>query len=660
MKQLKPKVLLLILCVSIIVVFSSFETAKGQPKKTERGIRHEYSSQDTPRLALVIGNGEYASARKLVNPVNDAGDMTTVLRGLGFEVISGVNLDLKQMQEKVREFGDKLKVSGGVGLFYYAGHGVQANNRNYLIPIDAIIEREDEIDFAALNLDQILKKMATANNGLNIVILDACRNNPFARNWSRGEAEGGLAQITAPTGTFIAYATSPDTTAADGNGRNGLYTAELLKNIKQPNLKIEEAFKQVTIGVDKSSNGKQIPWVSSSLRGEFYFNGFESAKTPPTTKQTQGGTKQPDVAVPNEMDENSSDSSDPIDVKIERLTKKIKSNPQDALSYYYRGDTYLETGDFDQAIADFNKAIEFNPKLSEAFRKRADAYSSKKAYDQAIADYTEAIQLDSKNAGAYNGRGVIYYNKKNYEQATTNYDRAISLAPSRFTFYYNRGLLYNEIGLFSNESAYHLRAIADFSKAIELNPKDVQNYRIRAFAYKLTNNSQQALMDYSTMIELNPKDAEVYEQRGYIYEGLDEKEIAAANFKRAKELRENPDSTEIDVLTKLIETKPKDAEAYLNRGNSYAKQGDYAQAIADYTKTIEINPKLAEAYNNRAGVYYRKKDFTRAINDYTKAIKLNPQDARTYRNRGVTYEEMGEKENATADFRKAEDLDKKH
>jgi hypothetical protein len=224
------------------------------------------------RTALVIGNADYTKARTLANPANDAADIAKSLTDLGFNVISGTNLDLKQMNDKVREFGDQLRVSGGIGLFYYAGHGIQVGGKNYLIPVDAEIPREDEIDFNALNLDLVLRKMATANNGLNIVILDACRNNPFARSWSRGEDEGGLAQISAPTGTFIAYATSPDRTASDGAGRNGLYTTELLRVIRQPGLKIEEAFKQVTIAVDRASGGKQVPWTSSSLRGDFYFN----------------------------------------------------------------------------------------------------------------------------------------------------------------------------------------------------------------------------------------------------------------------------------------------------------------------------------------------------------------------------------------------------
>ncbi len=231
------------------------------------------------RTALVIGNADYTIARKLANPSNDATDMANSLRAVGFEVVSGTNLNLKQMTDKVREFGDKLKVNGGVGLFYYAGHGIQVGGRNYLIPVDAAIPREDEVDFNALNLDLVLRKMGTANNGLNIVILDACRNNPFARNWSRGDDEGGLAQISAPTGTFIAYATSPDRTASDGNGRNGLYTSELLKIIRQPNLKIEETFKEVRKAVSKLSDGKQIPWDSSSLSGDFYFtvNGQKTA-----------------------------------------------------------------------------------------------------------------------------------------------------------------------------------------------------------------------------------------------------------------------------------------------------------------------------------------------------------------------------------------------
>ncbi len=256
--------------------------------QNDRQLTQEDDDKSLKRTALVIGNGEYTIARKLANPVNDATDMTKALTEVGFEVISGTNLSLKQMTDKVREFGDKLKANGGVGLFYYAGHGVQVNNRNYLIPVEADVSREDEIDFAALNFEIVLRKMATANNGLNIVILDACRNNPFARSWSRDASDGGLAQISAPTGTFIAYATSPDKTASDGTGRNGLYTAELLKYIKQPNLTIEEAFKNVLISVKNTSGGKQVPWTSSSFSGDFYFKAEKSKAVVTNPKSPTG------------------------------------------------------------------------------------------------------------------------------------------------------------------------------------------------------------------------------------------------------------------------------------------------------------------------------------------------------------------------------------
>ncbi len=251
----------------IMMVAAAYMFGQGSRQLTQ-----DKAAASAKRTALVIGNANYKAARSLANPVNDATDIAAALGELGFEVIVGTDLNLKQMNDRVREFGDKLRANGGVGLFYYAGHGIQAAGRNYLIPVDADIPREDELEYNAMNLDLVLRKLDTANNGMNIVILDACRNNPFARSWTRSADSGGLAQISAPTGTFIAYATSPDRTASDGEGRNGLYTAQMLKVIRQPNLKIEETFKEVRKAVDAASGGKQIPWDSSSLRGEFYFN----------------------------------------------------------------------------------------------------------------------------------------------------------------------------------------------------------------------------------------------------------------------------------------------------------------------------------------------------------------------------------------------------
>ncbi|HEY0546896.1 MAG TPA: caspase domain-containing protein [Pyrinomonadaceae bacterium] len=236
------------------------------------------------RVALVIGNSNYASS-PLRNPVNDANLVATTLSQLGFEVIKRTDANLREMQLAVRDFSRKIQ-GGSVGLFYYAGHGMQSSGRNFLIPIGAQIEVEGDLTLEGLDLNSVLEQMGNAQNRLNIVILDACRNNPFVRS-SRGGAQG-LAQVNAPAGTFIAYATAPGQTASDGRGQNGLYTQELLENMKTPGLAIEEVFKRVRVQVKQQSGGQQVPWDASSLEGSFYFvpgNGTTAAAPPPAQPQ---------------------------------------------------------------------------------------------------------------------------------------------------------------------------------------------------------------------------------------------------------------------------------------------------------------------------------------------------------------------------------------
>ena len=232
---------------------------------------------DIPRRsALVIGNGAYAAA-PLRNPVNDARDVAAKLRSLGFAVTLGENWTQRQMENGIRAFGDQLR-RGGVGLFYYAGHGVQVGGRNYLIPVDARIETESDVAFESVDAGRAFGKMEDAGNGFNIVILDACRNNPFGRGFR--DAQQGLAQVTAPTGSFIAYATAPGSVASDGSGRNGTYTSALLEALDHPGLKVEDLFKRVRERVARETASQQVPWDSSSLVGDFYFVGGPGPRAP--------------------------------------------------------------------------------------------------------------------------------------------------------------------------------------------------------------------------------------------------------------------------------------------------------------------------------------------------------------------------------------------
>lgn len=233
-----------------------------------RGMRAQQGSKTDRRVALVVGNGAYKDS-PLLNPVNDARAMAQTLRNLQFEVLYGENLSQNDMKRNIRAFGEKIR-NGGVGLFYYAGHGIQIRGTNYLIPVGATIVSEEEVEYESVDVGLVLAQMSAARNQLNIVILDACRNNPFARSFR--SAEKGLASIDAPSGTLLAYATAPGSVASDGEGENGLYTQELLKNMRLPGASIEQVFKQVRIGVQDKTQGKQVPWESSSLVGDFYFS----------------------------------------------------------------------------------------------------------------------------------------------------------------------------------------------------------------------------------------------------------------------------------------------------------------------------------------------------------------------------------------------------
>ncbi len=220
------------------------------------------------RVALVIGNSKYPDM-PLINPANDASDIADALRELGFDVDLAMDLSYVDMSEKIVDFGDKLN-QADVGLFFYAGHGVQSGGVNYLIPVNADLSQEKSDVDKVISTSSILKKMELAQNGVNIIVLDACRNNPLSQNFLASSNQG-LAVVKAPSASFIAYSTAPGNVASDGAGRNSPYTQYLLKNINIPSQTIEQVFKKVRVSVVQDTSGNQVPWENSSLLGEFYF-----------------------------------------------------------------------------------------------------------------------------------------------------------------------------------------------------------------------------------------------------------------------------------------------------------------------------------------------------------------------------------------------------
>jgi hypothetical protein len=265
----------------LYIFFILLPLLSAMPGAQQRSLRRD-TSPAAQRVALVIGNSAYETA-PLRNSVNDASDMAQALRDLGFDVIHKENVNQNEMKRAVRAFGAKIQQSS-VALFYYAGHGIQVNGQNYLLPIGATIDKQEEVEYEGVDVGFVLAQMEDAGGQTKIVILDACRNNPFARSFR--SATRGLASMNAPSGTLIAYATAPGTVASDGNARNGVYTQELLKNVRIPGLDVEEVFKRVRIAVREQTKGKQTPWESSSLVGNFYFINITISNVPRDSNST--------------------------------------------------------------------------------------------------------------------------------------------------------------------------------------------------------------------------------------------------------------------------------------------------------------------------------------------------------------------------------------
>jgi uncharacterized protein (TIGR02145 family) len=249
------------------------------------------STPSQKKIALVMGNGNYIS-NVLANPENDADSIESVLKKLGFIVYKYENLNQGQMKRAIDDFGLKLK-NYNVSLFYYAGHGIQLNGYNYLIPVDAQLQTERDIEYECVQADRILAKMEGSGTKVNIIILDACRNNPFERSWTRSSTGRGLAFMNAPGGTLIAYSTAPGSTAADGSGKNSPYTSAVLESIEIPDFTITQVFQNVARILKEKTNQKQVPWYLSSLTGDFYFKrvDYNQANIQSETKVTVAESK---------------------------------------------------------------------------------------------------------------------------------------------------------------------------------------------------------------------------------------------------------------------------------------------------------------------------------------------------------------------------------
>lgn len=404
----------------------------------ERGVGIRTDSQRHKRIALVIGNAAY-SVGPLKNPLNDAKDMEQTLTALGFEVIYKENVSQKDMKLAIRSFGEQLR-GGGAGLFYYAGHGIQVKGENYLIPVDAVIDNEEEVEFEAVNIGFVLAQMEAAHNGTNIIILDACRNNPFSRSWR--SASRGLALMSAPAGTLIAYATAPGSVASDGDQRNGIYTQELLKNIRTPRLSVEEVMKRVRISVLSLTGRQQIPWESSSLTGDFYFatSGSESTNnaaleatkddTPagsPTYYERRGSKLQGERKYPEAEAE---------------YRRGLQVDPKHKMLHILLGVVLTYQKQYSEAIDEYKKVLALYPDDWNAAVNLASVYAN-----YGFGDSGEALRYAQLNVKRYpkdavfeDVLGWVYYRMEMYPEAVEYLQRAVDRVYTISFFHFHLGM----------------------------------------------------------------------------------------------------------------------------------------------------------------------------------------------------------------------------
>jgi uncharacterized caspase-like protein len=380
------------------------------------------------KYALVIGNANYTHFGSLPNAANDANDVAAALQGLGFSVDKVLDGSRVQMAEAIARLKNRLSVSkDSYGFFFYAGHGVQFNGVNYLIPAKADIPSANYLGDTSISVQTMLAELNDAGNGLNVVVLDACRDFPAA--WSRS-ANRGLAVVAGqPADSIIVYATSAGSTASDGSGRNGLFTSHLLNNLKQPGLEVTELFRRTGADVARASGRAQIPAVYSQFFDTAYLGQRPAANTP---VQPAAQTQQAAASAAGDYLERGKAffGRNDYDAAVRELTEAVRLDPNLDEAYAYRARAYNGKKDYDRAIADYNTAIRLDPNYVFAYNNRGIAYHNKKDYDRAVADYSEAIRLDPNYALAYNNRGFAYYNKKDYDRAVADYEAALRIDPN--------------------------------------------------------------------------------------------------------------------------------------------------------------------------------------------------------------------------------------
>jgi lipoprotein NlpI len=590
-----------------------------------------------PRIALVIGNSNYGGELgQLPNPANDARLMAKTLKAIGFTVIEAENADQPQMKRVIQDFGGKLAESGGgaTGLFFYAGHGLQVGGTNYLIPVRANIENERDVDIEAVAVDVVMKQMGFAGSAVNIVILDACRNNPLSRGF-RAVTRGLADPSVRPEGSFIAYSTAPGDVAEDGNGGNSPFTAALAAAMTKPGASINDVFQEVRGQVRAATNRKQIPWDSSSLTAPFYF--VPAAVTPPVGAVT---TDPQAIELAFWNDVKDSNSAEDYQAYLDKF-------PDGAFAPLAK----LRLKQADQGAS---RILHANP---------ADAPKSTEADPSAFEDAFWGAAEDDKARESYQAY-INRYPKGRYADQARARVAAMDKAPSPDVAAATAKLYVRDKARLRAEPAADAAIVArlDAGMPIDADGRSVDGAWWRV---KLADG-RSGFISASVVTDQPPSPAPVSAaaMQTPVPEKAPDPEIAAAA--KVPQGQEHdlclkggnrPSAERAVACRRFLAAGVSDAteryNADLALGDALFDIGKLDEALTAYRAAIDVDPQYYSAYDAAGAVLLSQEKDAEAETAFDKAVSLQPDTALSLYQRGTARANLGRFEAARDDLKRA-------
>jgi uncharacterized caspase-like protein len=441
--------------------------------------------QSGRRVALVIGNATYSnrSVRTLVNSKHDAEDLGSALEKLGFSVSRLFDASLKAMRGAVDQFASNLHEWDDV-LFFYAGHGIQIEAENYLVPVDYVqAGGEKEAKSRCFPASEAQDGIKKSNARTNIIVLDACRNNPF-----RGEAPSatGLALLDPGLGGYIALAASPGQTADENpSERNGLFTKFLLQQIARPDRSISEVFRKVKEQVYSASGRTQKPWLYADVISDFYFREPANVRTP--------GSAAGDL-----LESGKRQFEDKhFDEAAKLFEQALRIDPENAFTYNALGATYTQMGQWSVAARLYASAIELKPDYAAAYFNRGVAYHNAGRYELAVQDFSWAVDVEPDDPLALDLRGKSYLSLLEYDRALEDFDHALKINSADYAALLGRGRVFFRRGRFRE-------AVADLSASIGIR-RSSEAYELRSQTFRAMGQLDRAEADHQAAMKLQQK-----------------------------------------------------------------------------------------------------------------------------------------------------------